>query len=119
MTYRTGEFGNFVSSFWVSGIYQAPGIDENLSPNLFSNGASVQFDGATEWSFDSCCQPPPSGVFGRSSDPAPPEDGFIFYNIIEPGLADLLCGEVGRASPVREGTEKSKGAGDIIIGQDL
>ena len=59
------------------------------------------------------------GVLGGVAQPAPPQDGALLDDVVEPGLADLRrrSGR-GVVAVVGQRAQEGEGAGDVVVGDD-
>ena len=60
-------------------------------------------------------EPQISRVFGAESHSAPPEDGSLLDQIVEPGFPNLRGGQIMRDTVIVQGTKKCKRPGNIVI----
>ena len=60
----------------------------------------------------------PGGVLGRVAGAAPPQDGAILDDVVEPGLADLARRDVGLGAMLLERANEGEGSGDVVVGDD-
>ena len=60
----------------------------------------------------------PGSVLGRIAIAAPPQNRAVLDEVVEPGLADVLGGQIRRDAIVLKRTDEGEGAGDVVVGDD-
>ena len=104
--------------FRVPRIAHRKALNKNLSANLFRHRPPVSGDGPAFRSGDPVFQVEIGRVLSRASRPAPPQDGFVLDDVVQPCLPDLPCGQVRRTAVVLHRPEEGEGAGDIVVRHD-
>ena len=56
--------------------------------------------------------------FGRAAHAAPPEDGALLNDVIQPGFADLARAQLRVVIVILQSAEEDETAGNVVIGDD-
>ena len=75
-------------------------------------------DGAAVGRRDAVLEAQIGSVFGAVAEAAPPQDCALFNDVVQPALADLLCGEFECVAVIGERAQEGKRAGDVVVGYD-
>ncbi len=118
MADKRGLFGEIGRLLRVARAHHRPAVDEDLRPDLLGHGLAVQRDGAAAWRGNAGLQAQVGRVLGRAADAAPPEDRTFLDDVVQPGLSDLLGGQLARITIVGERARKGEGACDVVVGDD-
>ncbi len=102
----------------VAGCNHGPTIDEDLRADLLGNDLAVQRRRPAVRRGDARFEAQVGGVFSGASQAAPPQDGLVLDQVIEPGLADLRGGDLAREAVVGQCADEGESTGDVIIGDD-
>ena len=102
----------------VTRTHHGIGIHEDLGADLLGNHRAVQRHAAALGCGNAFLQAKVSGVLCRISKAAPPEDGLVLDDVIEPGFTDLPRGDLSGKVRILHRAEKTKGTGQIIIRHD-
>ena len=99
-------------------IGQRPAVDEDLRTDLLRHRPAVQRDRAAGWRRMPLVQAQPGGVLGGAAHPAPPQDGLVLDDVVEPGVADPARVQRRVVAVVLQGAKEHEGAGQIVVGHD-
>ena len=99
-------------------VGQRPPVGEELSADLLRHRPPVQGDRAAGRRRVSLPQPQPGGVLGRTAHAAPPEDGSVLDDVVEPGLADLARAQGRIEAVILQRAEEHERAGQVVVGHD-
>ena len=66
----------------------APAVGKDLTADLFGHGQTVDFPGTGKRCLDPLLKIFIGGVLSGYTDPAPPEETFVFLQVIQKGIAD-------------------------------
>ena len=102
----------------ISRTCHGDGVNKDLRADLLCQDLSINSSRTAPGRFDPVFQIQIRGMFRRTSQSAPPEDCFIFDDIIQPGISKCLRWRIFLESVIRNGPEKSKCTGNIIIRHD-
>ena len=101
-----------------SGIGQRPPVGEDLRANLLRHRAAVQGDRTAGRRRVSLPQPQPGGVLGGAAHAAPPQDGLVLDDVVEPGLADLARAQGRIVTVVLQRPEENERARQVVVRHD-
>ena len=102
----------------VAGAHHGIGIHEDLGADLLGKHRAVAPDGPALRGGDAPLQVQVGGMLGGVAHAAPPEDGPVFDDVVEPGLADLLRRHLRGEAVVLHGTEEGEGARQVVVSHD-
>ena len=89
-----GGFGELRRQLRLTGRHQRPAVDEDLRADLFGDGLPIGRDRSRMRSRHAALEVEPGRVLGRIAVAAPPQDGSLLDDRVEPSLADVLGREV-------------------------
>ncbi len=93
-------------------------VNKDLCADLLCQNLSIDLGGAAFWRFYPVFQIEIRGMFRRSAQSAPPQDRFIFYDIIEPCISECLRRRIFFKSMILNSPEKTKCTGNVIVRHD-
>src|SRR4051812_31907712 len=118
MTDAPGTASKVRGALRIARYDHAPAVDEDLGADLLGDRRAVEFNRAAHWRRDATLQPQIGRVLSGVADATPPEDRSSLDEVVEPGVADLLRGQVGIISVVRERSQKGEGPRDVVVSDD-
>jgi len=115
---RAGCLGELCRELRLSRAEHGPAINEDLSANLLGNRLAVCLDTAAIRCFDAILQVEEGSVLGGYASASPPKGGLLLDDVVKPGLANLLGGDVLGDAMLHEGLDEGEGAGDVVVSED-
>ena len=113
-----GTTGEVRRLLWIARRDHRPAVDEDLRADLFGHHLAVHGDRAARRGVDARRQAHVGRVFRRVAEAAPPQDRAVLDQVVEPGLADLLRGQLRVAVVVFECADERERAADVVVGDD-
>ena len=106
------------SQFRFTRSDHGPAVDEDLSADLLGDDLAIRGNRPGFGRRSAVFQAKKGCVFGGGPQPAPPEDGALLDQVVEPGLANLLCRDIPGDPVVFQRSHEGEGAGNIVIRLD-
>ena len=103
-------------AFRVARSDQGPAVNEDLGTNLLGHHLAVGLDRAAVRPVDAALEAQVGRVLGRVAEPAPPEDGAFLDQVVEPGAADVACGQILLEVVVLHRPHKGERPRNVVVG---
>src|SRR5271168_3982115 len=95
-----------------------PAVDEYLRADLLRDGSPIGRDRTAHRRRDPAFEIEPRRMFRRVAVAAPPENGALLDDVVEPRLPDFPRREVRARAMVLERANEGERSGDVVVGHD-